>query len=481
MDLSNIIISKNHTLTSLFEHLDEMVFVIKVEGENKYRCIEVNQSYLNGTGVQKDDIIDKTIEEIVTKPEADFVIGKYNEALSAKKTLVYEESATFNGKKQTYETTLVPIFSNGNSDLIIGISRNITKRKNFEEEILRLNQEFQNVIQNQQGIIFKVIKVDSEFYYTLFEGQLLNKLKFDSKQIIGKRPHEIMTPSVADKIIIRYEECWVKQEKMTFEETDPDNNNTWLTVLNPLVEEGVTNSLIGFSADITERKLAEKSILNREKLALLGELSAGIGHEIKNPLTSIKGFIKIMKENKGNMTEDYFKIIEGELESIERVTEELMMLARPQAHEKIEVNLNFLLKDVVSMLQFGSSNQRIKINLRSNNTHIYINGVKEQLRQMLYNVIENAIESMEHKEDGTIQIDCNKLENKILIQIVDEGCGISEDSLKTLGEPFYTTKTKGTGLGLMIARRIIKNHNGNMKIESELEKGTTILISLPVL
>jgi PAS domain S-box-containing protein len=480
MILSSLFKQGNINFESLFNYMEDMMFVIKVEEHDVYRCIEVNQAYLNNTGVQREDILHKRISEIVPIEEAVLVLQRYKEAIKSKKSLSYEEKTTMAGTRKTYETTIIPIFQDGiTCNFLIGIARDITMRKNYEEKIIQTKQQFQKVIHHQQGLTFSVTKKNGEYYYTLCDGQILKDIHLPSENIVGNRPQDIMQGDLAKDVIKRFDHCWNQQEKVVFEDVTP-SGFVWLTVINPMIENGETVTIIGSSVDITEKRKTEEALIKAEKLALLGELSAGIGHEIRNPLTTIKGFIKIMKENKQNLRQEFLEVVESEIESIDRIAGELMMLAKPQAHQSVSFDVISLVKDVVFLIDTHAFQQGIDIDLHCPLHSITIHGDMNQIKQVLFNLLKNAIESMEANKKETVQIICYREGSEIIIQIKDEGCGIEKERLDHIGEPFYTTKSKGNGLGLMITLRIIKNHNGNLKCESEIGKGTTFTVTLPI-
>jgi two-component system sporulation sensor kinase A len=393
-------------------------------------------------------------------------------------SLTYEETATTNGDCKTYETTIIPVYEDELCNHIIGIARDITDRKNDEEEILRTKEEFRKVIHNQQGLIFSVEKKNEEYYYTLFDGQIISELERLPEQVVGKRPQDIMPISIANEVISKYDQCWHTQEKVVFEESGL-NGFVLLTIINPVIEKGETVTIIGSTVDISEKRKAEETLVKKEKLSLLGELSAGIGHEIRNPLTTIKGFIKIMKEDKQNIKTEFLDVIEAELESIDRIAGELMMLAKPQAQQTVTFDIISLVRDVVFLMESQAFTKGVFIQLHTSSQNLYVNGDRNQIKQVFLNLIKNAIESMDSNLKGSVKINCEHSDSKVLIRVTDEGCGITEGKLKSIGEPFYTTKNKGNGLGLMITQRIIRNHDGTLLCQSEVGKGTTFTVCLP--
>ncbi|QOR67660.1 PAS domain-containing protein [Cytobacillus suaedae] len=479
MIINKLLENKTINFESIFNYLEDMVFIIKVEENGVFRVIEVNEAYIKGSGLTKEQMLNKQIDEIVSYEDALKVAHNYNEAMRLNSSLTYEETMTLNDIVKTFETNIIPVFEDDNEcSIIIGIGRDITERKNYENEIIQTKEKFQKVIHHQQGIVFNVEKVEQDYIYTLFDGQIISQFNNLPSEVVGKRPQDIMPISLAEMIIAKYDHCWNLQEKVVFEEDV--NDLVFLTVLSPVIENGQTQSIIGSTIDISEKRRTEETLFKKEKLSLLGEMSAGIGHEIRNPLTTIKGFLKMMKEDPTNIKSDFIDIISSEVESIDRIAGELMMLAKPQAFQKNPFNIGSLLNDVVFLMESQAFTQGVTLEYRTTNPNIFIDGDHNQIKQVFFNLIKNSIEAMESNLKGGVQIICDHNEHEVIIKVVDEGCGISSEKIKTIGEPFYTTKTKGNGLGLMITQRIIRNHNGSIQCESELGKGTTFTISFPL-
>ncbi len=479
MIINKLLENKTINFESIFNYLEDMIFIIKVEENGVFRVIEVNEAYISGSGLTKEQILNQRIDEIVSFEDSEKVAQNYEEAIRLNTSLTYEETMTLNGIEKAFETTIVPVFEDDVvCNFIIGIARDITERKNYENEIVQTKEKFQKVIHHQQGIVFSVEKIEHNFVYTLFDGQIINQFENLRGKVVGKRPQDIIDPNLAKIILEKYDHCWNYKEKVVFEEAV--NGFILLTVLSPVVVNGKTQNIIGSTIDISEKRRTEETLFKKEKLSLLGELSAGIGHEIRNPLTTIKGFLKMMKEDPTNIKPDFIDIINAEVESIDRIAGELMMLAKPQAFQKNSFNIVSLLNDVIFLMESQAFTQGVTLEFRAPKPIIYINGDQNQIKQVFFNLIKNSIEAMETNLKGKVQIICEHNELEVIIKVVDEGYGISSEKIKTIGEPFYTTKTKGNGLGLMISQRIIRNHNGSIQCESEVGKGTTFIISFPL-
>lgn len=228
--------------------------------------------------------------------------------------------------------------------------------------------------------------------------------------------------------------------------------------------------------DISERKKNEELLINSEKLYVAGQLAAGIAHEIRNPLTSLKGFLQLIASGRTSGS-PYFDIMKSELNRIENIVSELLMLSKPQVYEMDYTDVREIMLDTVLLLESQASLYGIEIEAVYGSEPLWIYGVEPQVKQVFINVLKNAIEVM--VEGGKIIIATELREEEVLVTVKDEGPGIDEEQLSKMGQPFYTTKDKGTGLGLMVSYKIVDNHKGRIRVASELGEGTSFQIYLP--
>ncbi|ADU28878.1 PAS domain S-box protein [Evansella cellulosilytica] len=245
----------------------------------------------------------------------------------------------------------------------------------------------------------------------------------------------------------------------------------------PITIDGEIVGVYGMARDVTEEKKTEKLLLESEKLTAVGQLAASIAHEIRNPLTSIKGFIQLMKTSDDISKAEYFDILADEVTRIELITGELLMLAKPQAHDFHYADISVIIEDVVTLLSSQALMNHVDFNMKIESLP-KIKCIENQLKQAFINVIKNGIEAMPH--GGMIYITVNEADTNIVIEIKDEGLGIPKTILNKIGSPFYTTKEKGTGLGMMTTIKIIQTHNGTFTISNTNKDGTTIRITLPI-
>ncbi|MDV2887041.1 ATP-binding protein [Alkalihalophilus pseudofirmus] len=222
--------------------------------------------------------------------------------------------------------------------------------------------------------------------------------------------------------------------------------------------------------DISERKRTEAQLRQSEKLKVVGELAAGIAHEIRNPITVLSGFTQLMENS------HHKEMMQAELKRMDGIVEELLILAKPRAAELAPISIKELIEEVILLFESICMNQKINVNWNNNHTPL-IYGDYNRLKQVLINVFKNAIEAIEYK--GCIEITLSTIKDQVCIHIENDGPPIPSEMLCEIGSPFYTTKETGTGLGLMISSSIMKEHEGSLSIKNREESGVVVTLTLP--
>ncbi|MGG1675470.1 ATP-binding protein [Neobacillus sp. NRS-1170] len=302
------------------------------------------------------------------------------------------------------------------------------------------------------------------------------------EDLFGKTVMDFIVPEYKERLLERYKQ--IKKAKqpvntIVYKAKRLDGTTFYFESSSMNIIFGGKEAMLSIGKDITDRKEQTDRLLQKsEKLALLGQMAAGIAHEIRNPLTSIKGFIQLFKANQ--QQDEYFDIVLAELERINSIVSEFLFLAKPTAAVFIEKDVTVLINDVITLMNTQSILNSVEIFVDIEGEIPTITCEENQLKQVFLNLLKNAIESM--PDGGNIFVKVKEREEgNISIKITDQGIGIPIERITTLGEPFYTTKEKGTGLGLMTCYRIIESHNGKLLIQSEVNQGTTIEIVLPTI
>jgi two-component system sporulation sensor kinase A len=227
--------------------------------------------------------------------------------------------------------------------------------------------------------------------------------------------------------------------------------------------------------DISYRKIAEKLVSDSEKLASLGQLAAGIIHEIKNPLTAVKGFLQLLKESHSNA---YLDVMESELNKALETLQNLLQVSKPDLQEEPfhPIDLSEELASILPLFQDKIYSLEVETDIRDQG--IFIMGKKNSFLKAFFNLIKNAIEAMDG--NGKLKIEYYYNNGWIHFKLSDTGVGIAYEKLKMLGTPFFSTKTNGTGLGLNQVYTTIHDHGGIILVNSLVGEGTTFHIQLPV-
>ncbi len=224
----------------------------------------------------------------------------------------------------------------------------------------------------------------------------------------------------------------------------------------------------------------EEQLRRADRLSALGELSAGMAHEIRNPLGSIKGAAEILKDDYGPDAphHEFIDILLKETDRLNKIVQEFLGFARPKPPELREEDINELLESVLALTAQPARKAGISVEKRLDHTIGKWNLDADLLKQAFLNLVLNSIQAM--PDGGSLTVESARRDDRIEVKIVDTGMGISTDNRKRLFSPFFTTKKDGTGLGLAITYRIIQNHRGTIDVASEPGKGATFTITIPV-
>lgn len=380
------------------------------------------------------------------------------------------------------DTTIVPFLNDkGKPYQYVAIRTDISDRKRAEEhlkESIKDNTDIRFALDQSTIVAF----TDARGIITSVNDKFCEISKYSREEIIGK-DHAILNSGHHPKMF--FKELWKtigegKVWKGEIKNRAKDGSHYWVdtTIVPFLNEKGKPYQYVAIRNDITERKKTEEVLHRQDKLAAVGQLAAGVAHEIRNPLTSMKGYAEFLTLDEQDPERlEFMNIILDEIERVNTIVEDFMVLAKPKMVELEEKNVVPVIKNVVSLLEFEARKKHVKLSFDCPHEIIQIECDENRLKQVFLNFIKNGIEAMPN--GGELHVKTMIHDNNVQISIQDTGVGIPKEKLKQLGEPFYTTKKNGNGLGLMVSFKIIENHNGKVFVESEPNKGTTFNILLP--
>lgn len=228
------------------------------------------------------------------------------------------------------------------------------------------------------------------------------------------------------------------------------------------------------------RQELENAVIKAEKLAILGQLVAGLVHEIRNPVTAVRGFLQLLqKQLRGNPKESYIPVMLAELERVNRLITEFLQLTRPGYPKRAECSINKIVREVAMLLESEASIRNLSVILKTEEDIPPVRADAEQLKQVFVNIIKNAFDALNDGGEVYIKTSWDRHEGFVRVAFKDTGAGMDEHTVNNMFTPFFTTKEDGTGLGMFISKRIIDNHGGSIEIRSKPGEGTTVTVLLP--
>ncbi|MBG9451682.1 histidine kinase [Cytobacillus firmus] len=426
-------------------------------------------------------IFECTHDELIKRQVKDFVYEKSERYRNIVKEMFIKGSIRDelvflmpNGQFKSLEFT---VKLNSVEGYHMTIFRNVSERHAMEKSLRESEQKFRMVF---EGALEGILLWNDQFQIVDINQSGQRMLQMSKEDLVGISLHSILNDcNITDDEL--------KEQIRSIHSDGQSDGNLSITLKSGRKKFfEFSNKLNIFSnismttfKDITEKLEMEEQLRKSDTLNVIGELAAGIAHEIRNPMTALKGFIQLLE---GSVKEDhtmYFNVITTELSRIDSIINEFLILAKPQAVKFVEKDISQIMKETVDLLsaQAVLHNVQFRTYYEQNLPRVFCES--NQMKKVFINIIKNAIEVM--PKGGYITVSIQKeSDQRVHISIGDEGTGIPAHKIKKLGEPFYTTKERGTGLGLMVTYKIIEEHKGTIEVESKLGEGTVFHIYLPI-
>ena len=469
----------------LIENAAVLVLYLDHHGE----IVFCNKKALNMLRLKHVDIIGKNWLEVLFKDtdntmKRDMFKAVLDDALTYKRARDFECHLMGDfGNLRLISWNITPILEKNNQiqgSVLFG--QDITEIQEREESVKKIDDSLKNIIASINEYALYVINLNGLITYfgmgceTMF-GYSKSEIIFKPVSILHDINKEV---SELDIILERVRLFGKHESEIELLTKAGVVIPVRLTVNQFLDAQGKLTGYIFIAKDITETKKLEYQVFQAEKLAALGQLSAGMAHEINNPLFVISGRLEILKEEKlSQKVKDSLNLINIQTDRIRKLVDRILKFARktPLTFELIAIN------DVIELalpLIYYNNLAMSKIEIKKNfdKQMPKIMGDTHQLQEVFINLIINACQSMAN--GGVVEIITTNFQNLYAqIQISDTGIGIPIGNLKNIFMPFFSTKHDGTGLGLSICHNIIKNHNGSIELKNQLNRGTTFIIKLP--
>ena len=330
------------------------------------------------------------------------------------------------------------------------------------------------------GLIFSIIIVS--YYVTVFESNVYFRIiEYVLYYVLG---NELNKRKLTDNqfinifVIIKTITCYL--ELMYSPGTIPEED-LFITIASLLVGAVVfyavtflVKIILYQTEGIMEMKITIKDFDKSKKLY---ESLSSITHEIKNPIAVAKGFLEMYNPENKEHAEKYLPIIKSEIDRAVALMDDYLSASKIKVNLDI-MDLGLVIEDVIALVDNLIDKNKITIHNKVKDDDLFIEGDYNRLKQVFLNIVKNAIESIPEKRKGSITIECKETSKNYKVFITDDGIGMTKEQLAKIGEPFYTSKKKGTGLGVMFSREIISKHGGTIEYISKRNVGTTVIITL---
>jgi PAS domain S-box-containing protein len=371
------------------------------------------------------------------------------------------------------------------ASFIIGAFHDVTKQlKEKEKELVRLKalaeQRAENIESYNENILqcvtSGVMTFDTQYKLTTINRAAEEILNLNRDKVLGKKCRDLFNQGSITEAVHRTLE-WNAPSARMEAMLDSAGEHLWLGYNTAVLTDrhGEAIGVILSFSNLTEVKHLQEQIELRERLTALGEMSAGIAHELRNPMAVISGYLNLMSKKSDPIAQELLRKIADEINGMNRIIGDLLTFARPASLNRVPINVGEMIEScLTSVLQVRSAESRVTTELNLDTVTVSLDEVL--MRQALTNLIQNAVEAM--PDGGNLSIRCRAgIDLNVVIQ--DTGTGIPPDNIKKIFLPFFTTKDNGVGMGLALAHKIITSHGGRLEVESSEGRGTSFSVTLP--
>lgn len=463
----------------LFDGFPDMCFLVnenfEIKNFNKPASEKLNLKN------QKPDLFFDYVE-LCDRSEAEKI---YKDSVRDKNSGELETRLFFQRQFINVKLTFVPFYGDGSTEkLMLITARDITEEKKKETELIR----FYNVAQNTVNPL-QITDLNGKMIYV---NKAFEKASgYAKEELIGKNPRIFGSGKNSQKF---WDKMWdtISSGKEWVGEVENKRKNgdpyyTQLLISPILDKEGKVAGYFGIHRDLTEKRTLERQLIHTQKMESIGTLAAGIAHEVGNPLASISALVQVAQRSSNDpFVNEKLGLVKSQITRISKIIRDLVDFSRPSNYELQLTDINKVIHEAVEITKVGTKAKDIIFETDLNTDIPLLPLIADQIQQVFVNILLNAVDAItEKKRLNHLEKISAKSESDgdfIYLTFADTGVGIKEENLIKAFEPFFTTKKegKGTGLGLWVSYGIIKSFQGDIKIDSKVNEGTTFIIKLPI-
>ena len=488
------LVASQERYKALFDLVADSVFMVGEDGV----IVAVNKREEQALGYSEQQVVGRSILDVVLSVHHEDMRALLAKIHAGERQVPTQEITVRDaaGKETPVEMDLILVRGSDHTWVMVQL-RDITDRKRLERQMHTYQQELEakvsertreieetkqyleNLLENANDVIYTL---DSEQCFTYVNNKILS-WGYAKEDLLGRPYLALLSKRHRGRRLKSTLDIGVKQVYEVEVLTKSGEPRLVMVSVSPLqAVDGEILGVLGIARDMTETKKLEQQIRNSEKLASVGKLAAGVAHEINNPLGGILNCLYNMRKGTLSPTrqEEYLASMEDGLRRVQRIVRQLLDFSQQHNPELALADMNQVVNRVLLLTDhlFVPHQVRLETELAPDLPEIMID--RHMMEQVLMNLVLNAIQAM--RSGGVLTISTVVEESHCLVRVRDSGCGISSSVLPRIFDPFFTTKNEGegTGLGLSVSLGIVERHGGRIMVESEVGKGTTFTVSIPL-
>ncbi len=466
---------------SLFENFDELCFVVKGNGEIS-ACNDAAKNLFPGKELEGLNFF--SLLDAAYKGKVQLMLTN---ALEDNRTLRTYSIVEADSEIREFDLAVHPVSTNSEeekSSYAFIFARDVTEERKKEVDLLRFYYVAENTVNPLQitDLQGKMVYVNSAF---------VNASGFSKNELIGKNPQIFGSGKHSKKF---WAKMWstINKGKVWVGEVENRRKNgepfyTQLLISPILDNEGNVTAFFGIHRDLTEKRIMEKQLIHTQKMESMGTLAAGVAHEVGNPLASISALVQVIQRTTGDeFVKEKLELVKSQVTRISKIIRDLVDFSRPSNYELQLTDINQNIVEAVEITKVGTKAKDITFEVDLNENIPSLPLIADQIQQIFVNIMLNAVDAIAEIDidhgGKRISVKSDVDDDNVIITFSDTGKGIPEENLVKVFEPFFTTKKegKGTGLGLWVSYGIVKSFQGDIKVASKLNEGTTFKITLPI-
>lgn len=463
---------------ALFDSFPEMFFLVNSHG----KIVRMNSVALTTLKQHTDETeIFFDYIELCDRNNSEII---FSDALKNSCSKELETRLFINRNFINVKITIVPIKdSNENESFALISVRDISEEKRKEAELIR----FLNVAENSVNPI-EITDLNGKIIYVNRAFEVASG--YSKEELLGKNPRVFgsgkLPSSFWDKMwaTISSGKVWVGEVENRKKNGEPFYTQL---LISPIIEkDGKVSGYFAIHRDLTEKRTLERQLIHTQKMESIGTLAAGIAHEVGNPLASISALVQVaQRSSKDPFVNEKLSLVKSQITRISKIIRDLVDFSRPSNYELELTDVNKVITKAVEITRVGTKAKDITFETNLSDSIPMLPLIADQIQQVFLNILLNAVDAISEKKEKhneKISITSEADPDWLTITFVDTGPGIKDENLTKIFEPFFTTKKegKGTGLGLWVSYGIVKSFQGDIKVKSKLNEGTTFIIKLPI-